>query len=205
MNSQTRPASPLRPFVVKLGGSLFERVPVLAPLLKSSPRPLLIVPGGGRYADEVREASLPGDEAHWRAILAMDRYGEFIGTFDLPMVRRPKVPEQPAVLLPYRCMKMYDPLPHSWDVTSDTIAAWVAGRLGLDLVLIKSVDGIRVGGELAKRISKPVPTDVVDPCCIPYVLDHRISTTIISGVETRIVDRFLQGKTVPCTRIGTTF
>jgi len=205
MNSQIRTVSPSRPFVVKLGGSLVEHVPILAPLLKKSSRPLLIVPGGGRYADEVREASLSDDEAHWRAIMAMDRYGDFIGSFDLPVVRRLKVPEQPAVLLPYRCMKKYDPLPHSWDVTSDTIAAWVAGILGLDLVIIKSVDGIRIGGELATRIYKPIPSDVVDPCCIPYILDHRISTTIINGTEPRIVDRFLRGESVPCTRIGTTF
>jgi aspartokinase-like uncharacterized kinase len=32
------------------------------------------------------------------------------------------------------------PLPHSWDVTSDTIAAWIAGRVKAQtLVLLKSV------------------------------------------------------------------
>ena len=35
--------------------------------------------------------------------------------------------------------KQASPLPHSWDVTSDTIAAWIAGQLkAQSLVLLKS-------------------------------------------------------------------
>ncbi len=43
------------------------------------------------------------------------------------------------VLAPYRWLCEEDPLPHSWVVTSDSIAAWVAGRLGARrLILVKS-------------------------------------------------------------------
>jgi len=42
------------------------------------------------------------------------------------------------VLAPFAWLRHVDPLPHSWDVTSDSIAAWVAGELGARrLVLIK--------------------------------------------------------------------
>lgn len=205
MIQKTGPAPPSSALVVKLGGSLYDRVPVLAPYLIQSPRPLLIIPGGGRYADEVRKSSLSDDEAHWMAIRAMNRYGEYIRSFNLPAVNRLKVPEKTTILLPYRCMKKYDPLPHSWNVTSDTIAAWIADILGLDLLILKSVDGIRINGVLADLISRPLPTDVVDPLCIPYALNHRIRVTIINGAQTEIVDRFLRGDAVPCTRIGTTF
>jgi aspartokinase-like uncharacterized kinase len=42
------------------------------------------------------------------------------------------------VLAPLRWLRDRDPLPHSWDVTSDSIAAWVAGELrAQDLVLVK--------------------------------------------------------------------
>src|SRR5438067_837344 len=46
------------------------------------------------------------------------------------------------VLAPYRWLRADDPLPHSWDVTSDSIAAWFAGALGARrIVLIKPADG----------------------------------------------------------------
>ena len=43
------------------------------------------------------------------------------------------------VLAPSRWLMEADPLPHSWDVTSDSIAAWVAGQVGAgELILIKA-------------------------------------------------------------------
>ena len=42
------------------------------------------------------------------------------------------------VLQPSRWLREADPLPHSWDVTSDSIAAWIAGQLGArQLILVK--------------------------------------------------------------------
>jgi aspartokinase-like uncharacterized kinase len=39
-------------------------------------------------------------------------------------------------------MRSADPLPHSWEVTSDSIAAWLAGALGAHrVVLVKPVAG----------------------------------------------------------------
>ena len=44
-------------------------------------------------------------------------------------------------------MQEDDPLPHSWDVTSDSIAAWVSGALGADrLILVKPPGAL--GGSL---------------------------------------------------------
>jgi hypothetical protein len=43
-----------------------------------------------------------------------------------------------AVLAPARWMRAADVLPHSWEVTSDSIAAFIAGALGAEqLILIK--------------------------------------------------------------------
>jgi len=193
------------PIVVKLGGSLYHHVADLAQVFCQSERPLLIVPGGGRFADEIRALSLPDDYAHWSAIRMMDRFGNYISTFGVPTTDQISISGKTEVLLPYRCIRHFDPLPHSWDVTSDTIAAWVACRLGLDLLVLKSVDGILVNGSLAGIISKPIETDSVDPCFIPYVLKHTIRTTIINGTRTDRVAAFLHGDTVSGTRIGTTF
>lgn len=191
--------------VVKLGGSLYEQVPGLVPVLKRSHRPLLIIPGGGRFADAVRESGLPDDEAHWEAIMAMETFGRYLVSFGFLATDTLAIPAKTTIFLPMHSMRNYDPLPHSWDVTSDTIAAWVAGRLGLDLLVLKSVDGIRTRETLLPEIFQPLETDVVDPFFLPYVLRNRIRTTIINGTIQERVAGFLQGDRVPCTRISTTF
>ena len=205
MHSHRQTRSIATPLVVKLGGSLHAHVPALAPILRSSPRPLLIVPGGGKYADAVREAGLDDETSHWKAIEAMDIYGRFVASFDLPVIDILAVPDHTSILLPSPCMHQYDPLPHSWDVTSDTIAAWVAATLHGELLLLKSVDGILQNGILQTEITAPLETDVTDPFLIPFALEQRVNTWIINGSHLETVARFLKGGGVIGTRISTIF
>jgi len=193
------------PLVVKLGGSLHAHVPALVPILRSSVCPLLIVPGGGTYADAVREAGLDDETSHWKAIGAMDTYGRFVASFGLPVTDTLAVPDYTSILLPSPCMHQYDPLPHSWDVTSDTIAAWVAATLQGELLLLKSVDGISINGAIKAEITTPLETDVTDPFLIPFVLEHRVNTWIINGSNLETVARFLKGGEVIGTHISTIF
>ena len=194
-----------RPLVVKLGGSLYDSAPLLVPMLSASPRPLLIVPGGGPFANAVRQAGLDDETAHWEAIAAMERYGKYMASFGLTVTEQPLLPETPTIFLPLRCLKERDPLPHTWDVTSDTIAAWVAAELGLDLLLLKSVDGIHSEHGLLDRIRAMVETDVVDRLFIPFVLETGVDTFILNGRNPDFLVKFLRGELVPGTRISTTF
>jgi hypothetical protein len=207
MIRQRRPTAHLqeRPLVVKLGGSLYDRVPDLVPSLRSSARPLFVVPGGGLFADTVREAGLDEETAHWEAIAAMDKYGSYIASQGIPATDQLSVPDRTVVLLPARVLREQDPLPHSWDVTSDTIAAWTASSLSLDLLLLKSVDGIASGGVLREHVDAPLATDVTDPLFIPYVLKNRVDTFIINGSHPELLRRYLSGDSVQGTRISTTF
>lgn len=193
------------PVVVKLGGSLFDSAPDIIPVLLASGRTLFIVPGGGLFADAVRKNRVDDDYAHWMAVAAMDQYGWFIASKGIPTTTLMQVPQKTVVFLPYCCMQKHDPLPHTWDVTSDSIAAWIADILKLDLLLLKSVDGIFVDGDLVEKIDKPVKTDVVDAFFFPFVLEKNVKTTIINGTQTRHVEKFLKGDVVPGTRISTTF
>ena len=193
------------PIVVKLGGSLYNRVPDLVPVLLDSRRPLFIVPGGGIFADAVRKSRVDDDSAHWMAIASMDQYGWFIASRGIKTTTLLQVPDQPVVFLPYCSMRQHDPLRHSWDVTSDSIAAWVANLLGLDLLLLKSVDGILETDSVMEQVVIPVKTEVVDPFFIPFVLEKKIKTIIINGSSLDRVENFLRGETVSGTRIGTTF
>ncbi|MEI7856279.1 MAG: uridylate kinase [Methanomicrobiales archaeon] len=180
-------------------------MPDLVPLLCSSGRPLLVVPGGGLFADAVRQARVADDAAHWMAIAAMEQYGWLIASHGMRTKEQISIPEKTRVFLPYICMRQRDPLPHSWDITSDSIAAWVAAELGVELLVLKSVDGISSNGILQERVIIPIENDIVDPFFIPFVLKHRIKTTIINGKLNDSVENFLKGGSVPCTRIGIPF
>ena len=141
--------------VVKVGGSLLAHPVHIASVLEAldaaaATARLLVVPGGGPFADAVRDVDrqfgLSEEAAHWMAILAMDQFAHFLGS----RLRAAAVVSGPAdlagaygrrelpVLAPSRWLRQADPLPHSWDVTSDSIAAWVAREVGANrLVLVK--------------------------------------------------------------------
>jgi len=135
-------------WVVKLGGSLADSdlLPLWLEALAECPG-VVVVPGGGPFADAVREAQVrwafSEQIAHDMAILGMRQYGLMLADLGgLPMA------SEPAELLEWRdrCA-VWLPLPKtlnaagicaSWDVTSDSIAAWLAARLEADnLLLIK--------------------------------------------------------------------
>ena len=144
--------------VIKLGGGLLARDGALdrivAALATHAPPRTVIVPGGGPFADAVRAAErrhAGGDDAaHWMAILAMDQYAHLLTARLQGAVLADSAAQVWAaldrgalpVLAPYRWLRESDPLPHSWSVTSDSIAAWIAARLAApELVLVKPVDG----------------------------------------------------------------
>lgn len=191
--------------VVKLGGSLYNHVSALVPVLTQSPRPLLIVPGGGPFANAVRQADPDNETAHWEAIAGMGEFGKYLASFGLPVTEHLVLPKKTTVFLPLHCLRERDPLPHSWDVTSDTIAAWVAQELALELLLLKSVDGIFAEGRILDRVTTKVPTDVVDPLFIPFLIEHRVDSFILNGKLPERLARYLRGEPVPGTRISTTF
>jgi 5-(aminomethyl)-3-furanmethanol phosphate kinase len=145
--------------IVKVGGGLLSRAGAfelvtgaLATFGKG--RRLLVVPGGGPFAEAVRElvrrVKVSDEAAHWMAVLGMDQYAHALTERTPGAVLVEQVPEVHAaldaglvpVLAPYRWLRAADPLPHSWSATSDSVAAWVAGAVGARrIVLIKPAKG----------------------------------------------------------------
>ena len=150
--------------VVKFGGSLMDIAgEVLSELPTGS---ILIVPGGGIFADFVRAEGADDETSHWKAIGAMEIFGRFLSTFGYPVTRELTIPTEPSILLPRRLLEKEDPLPHTWDVTSDSIAAWVAGVTGSHLLVIKSADS---------------GSDLVDPMFQSVLAEYGISAEVING------------------------
>lgn len=197
--------SDTQPLVVKIGGSLLDQVPALVPVFKESGRPLLIVPGGGRFADLVRDVTAGDETAHWMAVLAMEQVGWYIAGQGLPSTDRLTLPEKTMVFLPYAEMRRRDPLPHTWDVTSDTIAAWAAATLGLDLLLLKSVDGIVRDGHLIPRVRHVCGCDEVDGAFLDFIFTRRLRARIVNGRKPEWVREVLAGRPVPGTEIDPSY
>jgi probable H4MPT-linked C1 transfer pathway protein len=171
--------------VVKVGGALLGRqgaldivVPVLSRVAERGD-PVLVVPGGGPFADAVRridtELRLSDDAAHWMAILALDQYAELLASrISLSRVVRDPAEASAAlaagmlpILAPSTWLRRSDPLPHSWDVTSDSIAAWVAGEVGAErLVLAKAAKAdlsALVDPHFARALPEGIEALIVEP------------------------------------------
>jgi aspartokinase-like uncharacterized kinase len=182
--------------------------------------PLIVVPGGAGFADAVREADrrfgLRAATSHRMAVLGMEQCGWLLSELIPRAVRcadlaraRELAGGQTAVLLPAGLP--LDALPASWQVTSDSIAAWVAGQAGADrLVLVKEVDGLfaewpRSGDPLPRltvaELAALRPRGV--DAYLPTVLeDATFETWVISGRDPqRVADLLGRGTTVG-TRIG---
>lgn len=191
--------------VVKAGGSLITEIPALYALLESSGRDLLVVPGGGLFADAVRQSGAEGSPAHWMAVCAMEETAWlWVAAGATPVEEWYSPVEGVSVLLPYRVMREADPLPHSWDVTSDTIAAWVASSRNAPLLLLKSVDGIPCGGEVCEAIPQVLETgtavtDVVDSAFLPFARVSGIRWAIVNGRKPERIRMFLAGGRPPGT------
>jgi aspartokinase-like uncharacterized kinase len=203
--------------VLKLGGSLIEQAETLLNAVtshfvgKENKVKIVVVPGGGIFANGIREASrtysLSDEASHWMAIAAMEQYAYLINDrTGVPLIdNTDSVPDGISILLPYKLLKDADELEHSWNVTSDTIAAWVAQRTGAMLVKATDVDGVLNGDELIEDISAKELESMGETCTdriLPKILaDYRMDCTIINGNYPERVVAAIERKVVKGTYI----
>lgn len=165
------------PIVVKLGGSVVRSGELAGWLdaIAAAQAPLVVVPGGGALADEVRafQSRLGFGEraAHRMALLAMDqlawalaglRPGFTVGVTEAEL-RAAFAEGKVAVWAPYALVAGRGEIEESWRLTSDSLALWLAGRIGAPrCYLIKSI--ARTGSVLsATQLARDGVVDAVFP------------------------------------------
>ncbi len=190
--------------VVKIGGSLFpEYTEELCNHLIKSDEKLVLVNGGGLLANDIREInkinSFSDDVNHWNAIKCMDIIGNFIAdkNDDIIPIRSFEEIEtvhknnKTPLLLTYELMRKEDPLKHSWDVTSDSIACWIAHKLNAKLLILTNVDGIYRGNISSnnKKLIKNINAEnllffketCIDKCLPKLLIKYHLDCFIING------------------------
>ena len=218
--------------VIKVGGSLAEDPKWLRALCHklselAKKYAIIVVPGGGKFADAVREYDrrfgLSSDVSHRLAILGMDQFGLLL----LQIMPNSRVFRQlenakelaeakiVPIFLPSYWMFQEDPLENSWDVTSDSIAAYVASRVNAGkVVLATDVDGIFTSdpktyadAKLIERLSgKKLATlnrrTSVDRYLLKLILKSQIDCYVVNGAYPDRVEAVLEGNQATCTFVS---
>lgn len=139
--------------VVKIGGSLFPDYAIkLAEKLKNTNS--CIVLGGGEFANLIRrydeEINFSQEANHWTAIDCMDIIAKLVNdkvkstklAFSIDEVNEISDEGFTPIFVVSEFLKAEDPFECSWDVTSDSIAAYISHLLNANLFIVTDVNGI---------------------------------------------------------------
>jgi aspartokinase-like uncharacterized kinase len=179
--------------VIKLGGSL-SRTDALVNCLDAveqnyQGRAVVIVPGGGAFADQVRLAQqhwqFDDNTAHHMALLAMQQMAlmfkglkpGFVIVSSTAAIQDQLDRKQVLIWSPGLIELDNAGIQASWDITSDSLAAWLANTLSAtELLLIKSaaIDDSLNLDQLAEQ-------DIVDKAFRDFVVQATFKVHIINA------------------------
>lgn len=169
-------------WVVKIGGSLSHDPALrgwLTELAQVGGGRVVIVPGGGDFADKVRqyqgEWCFNDLAAHNMCLLAMTQYAlmmqallpELVLASSEAKVRRALRDGRVAVWVPTALMRDTPDAMSNWDTTSDSLAAWLSTMLNAERLMVVKSCPI----ELGEPIESLASSGVVDRRFLSYVRD----------------------------------
>lgn len=219
--------------MLKIGGSLAvypEKLKKLCATLGklSEKHSIVVVPGGGEFADTVRVVDtkffLSSGIAHRMAILGMDQYGLLLSDLavnslavdTLEAAKKALTSCKLPILLPSKLLFGDNALENSWKVTSDAIAVHIAHLLSASrVVLVTDVDGILSGdpkidsnAELIKKMNVNELLALrkrtsVDSFLPKLLLEGPLDCFVVNGLFPERVEAILAGRGTICTRIVT--
>lgn len=188
--------------LVKVGGSLIYDAKPLMRALKT--KDVLIVPGGGPFADLVRriysEFHISERAAHVMAVSGMDQYGFFLS--DISGIKTTSDVHHsslPAILLPSELVQESG-LPEDWSVTSDAIACYSAKKIGLKGFLkLTNIEGIYLEGVLKREIRAGKllnTTTCLDKSLPRYLEKWNMFCQVVNGKNIDDIIKALQGEPI---------
>lgn len=186
-------------WVVKIGGSLLG-APELARWLeifaKFGDGQVVIVPGGGLFADTVREAqnltNASDTVAHKLAVIAMDQFGLLLAGLNPALATASSELEiaergwqhRGIVWLPSKMVLADDTIPQNWQVTSDSLAAWLANKLGAQqLILIKAKSLDKYSKTVPVPVEDLIEHDLVDSQFIDFTAGQNYQTWLLDKAD----------------------
>jgi aspartokinase-like uncharacterized kinase len=210
-------------WVVKLGGSLFHEDAVK--FCKSLVgRNVLVICGGGEFANKIREydaeMGFSDSASHKTAILCMDILGMLVGdkvdgaetVYSLEDAKKVLNDGKLPILLPSKLFEYLDPLEHSWNVTSDSLAVYISWLLKTKILIVTNVDGIYTddpslnGAKLIQNISaKKLLTfgeTSVDENLPELLLKYKLNCYVVNGKYPKRAISIIDGKSSKYTFIG---
>ena len=177
-------------WVVKLGGSLIGSPALkgwLDTLVQFGDGKVVIVPGGGLFADAVRavqsKTGANDETAHQMAVVAMDQYATLMRGLNPELALASSELEiaecgwqhRAIVWRPSPMVLADEDLPQSWDLTSDSLAAWLANKLNAEhLLIVKSI-----ASPAGSSVADLVANGTLDPCFPGYVSNKSFKTWLL--------------------------
>lgn len=194
-------------WIVKIGGSLLgspELSRWLEVLVKFSKGHVIIVPGGGLFADAVREAqnltNASDAIAHQLALLAMDQFGLLLAGMNDGLVTASSELEiaergwqhRAMVWLPSQMILAHQSIPQNWQVTSDSLSAWLANKLAAEqLILVKSKSLISYQKENVCHPQLLADDDLIDSQLMHYIAGKKYQTWLLHKADYSVFDEGL--------------
>jgi len=164
----------------------------------------VIVPGGGSFAAQVREAQkkwrFDDKAAHQMALLAMEQTAHLLKSIepDLSLtdsikdieeiVNQNKVP----VWLPCKIIDRSQELSSNWDVTSDSLALWLAGKLKAEHTML--VKSLSASNKNARQLSD---FDMVDKAFPEFVKKSESGLWWLEENDMGVFKKMLKTKAKP--------
>ncbi|CAN7404721.1 aspartate kinase [Trinickia sp. LjRoot230] len=169
-------------WVVKIGGSLSHDRALrswLTELCEMGGGRVVIVPGGGDFADKVRQYQAEWGfndlAAHNMCLLAMTQYAllmqgllpDLVLASSEAKVRRALRDGRVAIWVPTALMRDTSDAMSNWDTTSDSLAAWLSSMLNAERLMVVKSCPIEIGASVASLAAD----GVVDARFASYVND----------------------------------